>query len=371
MVHERMYARTSIECAFVGGIYIASRKEVAELAGVSEATVSRVLNNVGPLKEETKERVLAAALKLGYTPSSLAQSFARRRSGNLGVVMPYLPKARLFSTHYFSEILNGIGSKAREEGYDLLMLFRNAEEQMDYNELFKMRKIDACIVLGAKEEPGELASLRRLKEEGHPFCLINQHFEGEAFHEVDADHVEGSWQAVRHLLDQGFTRIAFLNGPASYSNSRDRLTGYSRALEESNLPLDDSLLFEGNFSRKSGAIAAKEMLPLLSEIDAIVAANDRMAIGLQQGLQELGIPRDLIPAIVGYDDSDAAELTTPALSSVRVPFYELGEIAVTKVLDLLGCSLSDSSATSQVIQIKLSTELVIRASSKSKKSEEE
>lgn len=370
-VHERMYARTFIECAFVGGISIASRKEVAELAGVSEATVSRVLNNVGPLKEETKERVLAAALKLGYTPSSLAQSFARRRSGHLGVVMPYLPNARLFSTYYFSEILSGIGSKAREEGYDLLMLFRNAEERVDYNELFKMRKIDACIVLGAKEDPGELASLRRLKEEGHPFCLINQHFEGEAFHEVDADHVEGSWQAVRHLLDQGFTRIAFLNGPASYSNSRDRLTGYLRALEDSNLPLDESLLFEGNFSRKSGAIAAKKMLPLLNEIDAIVAANDRMAIGLQQGLQELGIPRDRIPAMVGYDDSDAAELTTPALSSVRVPFYELGEIAVSKVLELQGNSRSEISTPSQVIQINLPTELVIRASSKSKKSEEE
>ncbi|AWV33559.1 MULTISPECIES: LacI family DNA-binding transcriptional regulator [Paenibacillus] len=344
-------------------MYIASRKEVAELAGVSEATVSRVLNNVGPIKEETKERVLAAALKLGYTPSSLAQSFARRRSGNLGVVMPYLPKARLFSTYYFSEILSGIGSKAREEGYDLLMLFRNAEEPMDYNELFKMRKIDACIVLGAKEEPGELASLRRLKEEDHPFCLINQHFAGEAFHEVDADHVEGSWQAAKHLLKQGFTRIAFLNGPESYSNSRDRLTGYARALAEVNLSVDSSLLFEGNFSRKSGIIAAKEMLPLLNEIDAIMAANDRMAIGLQQGLQELGIPRDRLPAIVGYDDSEAAELTTPALSSVRVPFYELGELAAAQIIELLGNNLAEVPAPA--VQIKLPTELVIRASSKS------
>ncbi|MEK3736108.1 LacI family DNA-binding transcriptional regulator [Paenibacillus sp. FSL L8-0493] len=344
-------------------MYIASRKEVAELAGVSEATVSRVLNNVGPIKEETKERVLAAALKLGYTPSSLAQSFARRRSGNLGVVMPYLPKARLFSTYYFSEILSGIGSKAREEGYDLLMLFRNAEEPMDYSGLFKMRKIDACIVLGAKEEPGELASLRRLKEENHPFCLINQHFAGEAFHEVDADHVEGSWQAAKHLLEQGFTRIAFLNGPESYSNSRDRLTGYARALAEVNLSVDSSLLFEGNFSRKSGIIAAKEMLPLLDEIDAIMVANDRMAIGLQQGLQELGIPRDRLPAIVGYDDSEAAELTTPALSSVRVPFYELGELAAAQIIELLGNNLAEIPAPA--VQIKLPTELVIRASSKS------
>jgi LacI family transcriptional regulator len=350
-------------------ISIASRKEVAELAGVSEATVSRVLNNVGPIKEETKERVMTAALKLGYTPSALAQSFARRRSGNLGVVMPYLPKARLFSAYYFSEILSGIGGKAREEGYDLLMLFRNADESMDYSELFRMRKIDACIVLGAKEEPGELASLRRLKEEGHPFCLINQHFEGESFHEVDADHVEGSFQAVKHLLKQGFTRIAFLNGPESYSNSRDRLTGYVRALAESGIPLDSSLLFEGNFSRKSGVLAANEMISRLDKIDAIAVANDRMAIGLQHGLQELGILKDQMPAIVGYDDSDVTELTTPALSSVRVPFYELGEIAAAKVLELQGGS--PSATFSQTLRIKLPTELVIRASSKSKNPKEE
>lgn len=350
-------------------ISIASRKEVAELAGVSEATVSRVLNNVGPIKEETKQRVEAAAVKLGYTPSSLAQSFARKRSGNLGVVMPYLPKARLFSTYYFSEILNGIGSKAREEGYDLLMLFRDEDGPMDYCGLFRMRKIDACIVLGAKEDAGELVALRSLKAENHPFCLINQHFDGEGFHEVDADHIEGCRQAVLHLLNQGFKRIAFLNGPDSYSNSRDRFDGYASALSESGIPLDDSLLFEGNFSRKSGVVAAKEIVPRLDEIDAIAAANDRMAIGLQQGMQDLGVPRERIPAIVGYDDSDAAELTTPALSSVRVPFYELGEIAAAKVLEMQRGGSSISSM--QPIQIKLPTALVIRASSNFMKLKEE
>ncbi len=324
-----------------------------------------MLNNVGPLKEETKQRVQAAATKLGYTPSSIARSFALRRSGNLGVVMPYLPKARLFSAYYFSEILSGIGSKAREEGYDLLMLFRDANEPMDYCGLFRMRKVDACIVLGAKEEPGELAALRLLKEEGHPFCLINQHFEGESFHEVDADHVEGSWQAVTHLLEQGCTRIAFLNGPEAYSNSRDRMRGYTRALSEAGIALDPTLQFEGNFSRRSGVAAAKEMVTRLEEIDAIVAANDRMAIGLQQGLRELGVTAERMPAIVGYDDSDAAELTTPALSSVRVPFYRLGELAAAKVLEMPD---GGPDASVQKVRIKLPTELIIRASSQIRKS---
>jgi LacI family transcriptional regulator len=340
-------------------IAIASRKEVAELAGVSEATVSRVLNNVGPLKEETKQRVLKAAQKLGYTPSSLARSFARRRSGNLGVVMPCLPKARLFSAYYFSEILSGIGSKAREEGYDLLVLFRDSDGTMDYSELFRMRKVDACIVLGAKEEPGELESLRRLKQEGHAFCLINQHFEGEDFPEVDADHVQGSRLAVQHLLQQGFMRIAFLNGPPVYSNSRDRLEGYACALQEAGLSVQPALQFEGNFSRSSGVSAAAEIAAVLDEIDAVFAANDRMAIGLQQGLRELGITADRMPAIIGYDDSDAAELTTPALSSVRVPFYRLGELAAARVLET---PEEGGGYNPQPLRIKLSTDLVVRAS---------
>lgn len=339
-------------------IAIASRKEVAELAGVSEATVSRVLNDVGPLKEETKQRVLEAARSLGYTPNSLARSFARRRSGNLGVVLPYLAKARLFSAYYFSEILNGIGSKAREEGYDLLVLFRGPDESMDYSGLFRMRKIDACIILGAKEEQGELEALRLLQEEGHPFCLINQHFEGEDFPEVDADHVQGSRQAVQHLLQQGFTRIAFLNGPAAYSNSRDRLQGYESALREAGLSPEPSLLFEGNFSRRSGVQAAAGIAAALDGIDAVFAANDRMAIGLQQGLRELGLPPEAMPAIIGYDDSDAAELTTPALSSVRVPFYSLGELAAARVLE----SLEEGAAKGTPLRIQLPTELVVRAS---------
>lgn len=342
-------------------IAIASRKEVAELAGVSEATVSRVLNNVGPLKEQTKERVLAAARQLGYTPSSLARSFARRRSGNLGVIMPYLPKARLFSAYYFSEILSGIGSRAREEGYDLLMIFRDADEPLDYSELFRMRKVDACIVLGAKEDAEELAALRKLKEEGHPFCLVNQHFEGENFHEVDADHVLGCRLAVKHLLEQGFTRIAFLNGPEAYSNSRDRLLGYTGALADAAIPLDQSLLFEGNFSRRSGIAAAGPIAAQLQRIEAVAVANDRMAIGLQQGLRELGIPGERMPAIVGYDDSEAAELATPALSSVRVPFFQLGEIAASKVLALP--EGSEAKGAGDIIRIKLPAELVVRASS--------
>ena len=152
---------------------VASRKEVAELAGVSEATVSRVLNGVGPVREETRRRVLEAARKLNYQIHALAASFARGRSGNLGVVLPHVPKVRLFSTYYFSEMLDGIGEAVRERGMGLLLLYRRPQEPFDYVPLFRSVRIDACIVLGASSLPEEEAGIRAMADEGLPFCLID------------------------------------------------------------------------------------------------------------------------------------------------------------------------------------------------------
>nr|WP_025717636.1 LacI family DNA-binding transcriptional regulator [Paenibacillus sp. 1-18] len=343
---------------------IASRKEVAEFAGVSEAKVSRVLNAAGPIKEETRRRVLDAANQLGYVPSALARNFARSKSGHLGVVMPYVPKAHLFSAYFFSEMLSGIGSKARDSGHDLLLLFRKPGEGMDYSGLFRQQKVDACIILGARDDQDELEALKRLQEEGRPFCVMNHHFTGQSFCEVDADHVEGSRTAVSHLIEQGCKRIAFLNGPDIYSNSTERLKGYRTALQEAGIEYDHELLLEGNYSRRSGLEASATIAGRLNDIDAVFAANDRMAIGVMQGLRERGLGVDRFPAFVGYDDSDTAEMAVPPLSSVRVPFYAMGELAASKLipdsqdripaLALTGCAS---------IRELLSTELIIRASS--------
>lgn len=345
---------------------MASRKEVADLAGVSEATVSRVLNGVGPIKEETRRKVLEASEQLGYVPSALARSFARSKSGNLGVVLPYVPKAHLFSAYFFSEMLSGIGSKARDSGMDLLVMFRTPGEVMNYTDLFRRQKVDACIILGARDDHGELAAMQQLQQEGHPFCVMNQHFAGESFMEVDADHVEGSRLAIRHLTDQGYRNIAFLNGPDSYSNSQERLQGVQIGLNEAGMNIDSSLLLEGNYGRRSGVEAAATIAARLSEIDAVFAANDRMAIGVMHGLLERGIKVQDFPAFVGYDDSDAAEMAVPPLSSVRVPFYEMGELAASKLIHgSLGARASTASPefTPLTARQLLPTELIIRASS--------
>jgi LacI family transcriptional regulator len=336
---------------------IALRQQVARLAGVSEATVSRVLNGVGPVKEATKQRVLAAAAELGYVPSALAQQFARKKSGNLGVVLPHMAKVSLFSTYYFSEMLSGIGSEVQASGNDLLLLFREADQPRNYTALFQSQKIDALIVLGARDIELDRIALEELAREGYPFCILNQRYgprgSDSPFLSVDADHWSGSQEAVRHLIDIGCRRIAFINGPEQYSNSMDRREGYLSVLAQSGLPIEQQLLLTGNYSRKSGYELANQLTELIcsGQVDSVFAANDRMAIGAMQGLREHGLEAGRDYALCGYDDADAARMASPQLTSVAVPFQEMGRKAASLVLG--GGSEGTNASRSTVLPVQL------------------
>lgn len=258
----------------------------------------------------------------------------------------------------------------------MLLMFRSPGEESDYTRMFRSQKVDACIILGAMDTPGERAELKKLEEGGFPFCLVNQHYAGERYNEVDADHETGSYLAVRHLLDSGYRGIAMLNGPPPFSNSGDRLRGYARALREAGLlepgteagvrdGIPPHWYYEGNYSRTSGYKAAAEIYRHLGRIDAIFVSNDRMAVGLMQGLRELGcIPgKDL--AVIGYDDSDAARMTDPPLTSVAVPFYEMGRLAAKNLL-LRSAGGPEADAGLDAFQLKLETKLIIRQSCRKK-----
>ena len=323
---------------------------------MSEATVSRVFNNVSPLREETKQKVLEAAASLNYQPNALARNFATGKSGNIGVIVPYLPKVHLLSTYYFSEILSGIGVELGEHNYNLLLMFQSPHERIDYVQLFRTQKIDGCIILGSKDVPAELEEIEKLHELSLPYCIVNQSFEGHSFNSIDADHYKGSFEAVSLLLEKGFRKIAFLNGPSEYSNSRERLKGYQDALITFGIKPYTERIFQGNYSRTSGLDVSTEMGPLMPEIDAIFTGNDRMAIGLMQGLSEQGFRVGQDYALIGYDDSDIARMVQPGLSSVKVPFFEMGKIAAKKMLDALSTGKMES------FQERLPVTLIERAS---------
>lgn len=357
------------------GCPTSKRRQVAELAGVSEATVSRVLSGVGPIREQTRRRVLEAAERLGYTPSAIARSFATQRSGNIGVILPVVPKVRLFSAYYFSEILSGIGHAVERRGFSLLLQFRSADEEPDYGAVFRARKVDGCLILGATSAEADRKSLQAMYERGWPFCVIGQRCE-ELYDQVDADHENGARNAASRLLDAGYRRIALVNGPPVYSNSVDRGNGFAGAHRAAGLAPDETLQFTGNYSRKSGYALAEALYERRGAFDAVFAANDRMAIGLMQGLKERGLMAGEHYALIGCDDSDASRATDPPLTTVHVPFFEMGVRAAELLLSRIAGEAPESSSEASEapkapearrppgVAEKLATTLVVRESTR-------
>ncbi|CAM3430601.1 LacI family DNA-binding transcriptional regulator [Marinicrinis lubricantis] len=315
------------------------------------------MNGIGPIKESTRQKVLDAAKQLDYYPNDVARRFAKKQSGNIGVVLPFVPKVNLFSTFYFSEILSGIGEMLHESEYDLLLLFRDADGPKDYSRWFKTGKVDGLIILGSSDSQEERNALLQLADHHVPFCLVNQRYDEEKLSYVDGEHVSGSREMTAYLIQQGCRRIAFLNGPLAYSNSRDRLLGYRQALEEHGIEWNDQYLFYGNYSRKSGAQQAELILKLLPKLDAVYAANDRMAIGVMQTLKQAGIRPGHDLLVAGYDNSDASSVSDPPLTTVHVPFHLMGREAAKYLLRQFGCKEQP-----EIIQLKLDTKLIIRAS---------
>jgi LacI family transcriptional regulator len=335
----------------------AKRKQVAQLAGVSEATVSRVLNGVGPVREETRRKVLEAAEQLGYYPNSLAKSMVLQKSGNIGVFLPYVPKVRLISTYYFSEILSGIGHEVREHGLSLLLQFQSPDLEPAYSLPFRTKKIDGAIILGAREGERELAAFRELREMEAPFCVVGARFAESGFCEVDADYRHGARLAVRHLYEQGYRRIACVTGDPHYSNTLDREQGVHAEFRRLGIPHDDHLRVPGNYSRKSGYEAGARLYEMRGRFDAVFAANDRMAIGLMQYLKEQGMEAGRDYGLVGFDDEDASRWCDPPLTTVRVPFFAMGRRAARMIIDMLN-GTRDLGETRE----ELPVELVVRRS---------
>ena len=336
---------------------MATRNDVAKKACVSGATVSRVFNNPDSVSQSTRDKVIQAAKELNYHPNIIASNFTKGISGNIGVVVPKIPNVRIFSVYYFAELLNGIGECLSEQGYNLVLFYHEMGNFHkltggDYTNYFTGGKVDGCILLGTYYNDSALINLKKTH---HKFCLINNYIKNTDISFIDVDNVNGSIIAVNHLINLGHKKIAFLNGPNSYINSIDRLKGYKLALESNDISFDESLIFEGNYGRKSGYYAAKRMLEINNRPSSVFVGNDRMAAGLVQGFSEEGVkvPEDI--SVLGYDDSDIATLITPQLTTMHVSFYELGKKCASEFVKYI-------KGDKNVFGIYMKPELIIRNS---------
>jgi LacI family transcriptional regulator len=304
---------------------MATIRDVARESSVSIATVSRVFNNSMLVSEETRQRVVAAASRLGYWPNGIARSLITNRTHTLGLLLPDL------HGEFFSEVIHGVDVMAREHDFHLLVS-RSSSSAEDLTDVLRsMRgRVDGLMVMAP-----DVDASRALRHAAGsvPIVLLNPEVHLQGCDTVSIANLQGADAAVRHLIELGHRRIATVTGPPHNIDARQRLDGYRAALSEAGVGLCPELEFHGDFTEHSGYETARALLRQNGRATAVFVANDHMAIGVMGALQELGMkaPDDI--ALVGFDDIPMARYLTPPLSTVHVDMLELGRRAVELLLD--------------------------------------
>jgi LacI family transcriptional regulator len=305
-------------------------EEVAQLAGVSRSTVSRVINDHPNVRRETRERVWEAIRESGYQPHAIARSLVTKRTHIMGMVIPEAVTT-LFTDPFFPILLRGATEACNEHGYQLLLsLFSSsADRQEMYERLVGNAYLDGVIVASAALKDPLISDLLR---DGVPFVCVGRHPSGQVRY-VDVDNVGGALMAVEHLIRLGHRRIATITGRSDMTAGQDRLEGYHQALAAHSIPVEDDLIVDGDCIEYSGRVGVQQLLP--AEPSALFVASDMMAIGALKALRQAGrqVPGDI--ALVSFDDIPLASTTEPPLTTVRQPIRRMAALAVDTLLDLI------------------------------------
>jgi LacI family transcriptional regulator len=325
-------------------------KEVAQTAGVSIKTASRVVNHTARVSAETRQRVEQVISELGYQPNTIARSLVNGRANSVAVVIPR-SASYVFSHPFFNEVLRGVAEVLNNHDLNLLLHFAHSDSP--YVELYKQRRVDGFIVMSVPIDDPNLAGL---VESGAPCvftCRIRE--DNNPTHWVDADFAAGVGKAMEHLFSLGHRRIALLAGPPELVSVRLRVQGYERALASKGEPLSNDLILYGDFSSESGRRLAQQVILQSPSPTAIICGDDMMAMGAIQGLLEEGyqVPQDV--SVVGFDDVGLASLATPPLTSVRQDTYKKGRLAAETLMKVINHSVGDSP-----VQIALEASLIVR-----------
>lgn len=301
-------------------------KDVAKRAGVSPSTVSRVIADHPRISPDTKERVRAVMVELGYYPNAIARSLVNQTSNSIGIVRARLSEED-FANPFFPEVMQGISSVAHKHKLNLVLSTSNSFEQEDEEclNLLRQRRVDGVILL-ASHRNDQL--IPRLTQGNFPFVLIGRYDGPEKINWVNNDNVADAKTAVRYLLEQGHRKIACLDGDPRYVVSADRLLGYYEALAEYGIVAEQNLVEHSEFSVDGGHNAIMRILERNSDITAVFAVDDLMAIGAMRALQAQGVVVGKDMAVVGFNNTILGTYVQPGLTSVCVPIYELGQISV-------------------------------------------
>ncbi len=302
--------------------------KIAALAGVSIATVSRALNNSGPVKEATRARILQLASEYQYKPNPIARSLSTQQTDTIGLILPEM------ADEFFMDIIRGVDEEAYRAKRFLLVSSFHTERDIAETllEFMGSGRADGVILMAPEGKNGLINTLRRSRR---PMVLLNPPPEAEEFVYFKINNFQGAVAVLEHLFGHGFRRIGMITGPRGNSDAEERLNGCREALHHHDLPLHEQFIIPGDFSARSGYYAFMRLMSQREKPEAIFAANDMMAMGAYQAARSLHlrIPQDV--ALAGFDDIFLSQLLTPRLTTVHVPIAELASKAVRYLLQMI------------------------------------
>lgn len=327
-------------------------RDVAQRAGVSISTVSRVLNNSAWVDGAKRQRVEEAARELGYSPNPNALSLLGHRTGGIGVFLPDI------EGEFFSAFLQGIDRSTRESGH-YLMVSSSHRDVESFRAMIQgiHQRVDGLIVMSTQVSAG---TVKTWLPEDLPVLFVNTEVQGEDLEALNFDNRGGAYAMTEHLIGQGHRRIGFLTGPMDSFDARARLEGYRAALTDHGIDVEQMLEFEGDFTMESGLAAVPRILATEPRPTALFAANDYSAYGALRGLLEAGlrVPDDM--ALAGFDNITLAKFASPALTTVHAPAREIGERAIKRILERISGDNEEAH-----VPIILPTQVIVRESTAS------
>jgi DNA-binding LacI/PurR family transcriptional regulator len=336
----------------MAGQSVVTITRVAEEAGVSTQTVSRVINNRPDVAADTRKRVQQVITRLGYQPNAIARSLVSRRTRTLGLITAD------FSDYFFTQVIAGAEVEARKHGYFFMLgsTERNIQDEPEYIRLLTEHHVEGILFARPSTEPSN-RHLSDLVQQGVPVVTTAYYLPGQPLTVVDVDNFNGARQAAGCLVESGHRQIAMITGAAGWKSVADRSAGFLETLQAASLPIDPALQVEGDWSYESGYRAMQALVARQRPFTAVFAQNDRMAIGAIRALREMGqrVPEDV--SVVGYDDIPVAAYSEPPLTTVRQPMREVGETATRLLIEAIA---KPNGARGQEFMLK--TELVRRQS---------
>ncbi|MDQ0880386.1 LacI family repressor for deo operon, udp, cdd, tsx, nupC, and nupG [Peribacillus sp. V2I11] len=328
---------------------IMKMSDVAKLANVSPATVSRVLRQPDLVSEDTKQKVLQVIEEMNYKPHMIASQFRTKETKIILVVVPDITRP------FFSEVLRGIEHTAVENGYQVILgdTENDIEREKEYIDLLYKKQADGALLLTARMSR---ESLEKLSNQ-FPIVLACEYVDGLDIPTVSIDNVSSARKVTEHLIKLGHTRIAHITGPMNIILSRDRLGGFQQAMKNHHLKVNPEFIQEGgDYGIDSGYDQMVNLLSLENRPEAVFVFNDEMALGAVKAIQDhgLSVPRDI--AVVGFDNLKIASIFHPHITTIDQPKYEIGKMATNLLLTLM------KGGTVEKKKFVLEDKLIIRES---------